>query len=279
MSAPGGGPLVGDVEKVANLIMEPKFAFFLGDVFADHHHAKLGRASGGPIGKLSNLFGLQTQCFKFMLAHEGLFDVRHSLPSLGFGLRSLAALQGKPGVFRQILGDAFEVVLGIVAEDEADATIVVPAVEMFRLRKIGVAPHEDFAKACTQARGASAIQRLGGAFVRGAIARPIDEAQDFAGVGERDEERVISPGAVVGDADACFVFRPRGHQGAVGVEDGASEEGVGLSPPDADANVIVDVLERVDVVAVEASAEIARRGGVGDALGAERVEEVDIVAA
>ena len=90
---------------------------------------------------------------------------------------------------------------------------------------------------------------------------------------------MIPAGAVVGEADARLVLSAGGHQGTVRVEDGAVEEGVWLLPPDADANVVVDVLQRVDVSAVEASAEIACRGGIGNALGVEGVEEVDIVAA
>jgi len=150
---------------------------------------------------------------------------------------------------------------------------------MFGLGKIGVTTHEDFAIAGTQASGTSAIERLGGTFVGRAIARSIDDAHDFAGVGQSDDQRVIPPGAVVGDADACFVLSAGGDQGTVRVEDGAVEEGVRLLPPDADANIVVDVLQRVDVIAVEASAEIACRGGIGDALGAEGIEEADIVAA
>ena len=51
------------------------------------------------------------------------------------------------------------------------------------------------------------------------------------------------------------------------------------STPNADADVVVDVLQRVDGVFVEASAEIAGGGGVGNALGAQGIEEVDVVAA
>ena len=44
------------------------------------------------------------------------------------------------------------------------------------------------------------------------------------------------------------------------------------------ADLIEDVLEGLDVVGGEASAEVACGGGVGDAVGAECVEEDDVVA-
>ena len=115
--------------------------------------------------------------------------------------------------------------------------------------------------------------------MRGTIARAIDEAHHFAGVGERDQERMITPGAIVGDVDTFFVLGIGGHQSAVGIENGAIEKGVGLLSPHADANLAVDVLQDVDGFGSEASAEIAGSGGIGNALGAEGVEEVDIVAA
>jgi len=59
-----------------------------------------------------------------------------------------------------------------------------------------------------------------------------------------------------------------------------TEDGQGtLLPPDADANVVEDVLQDVDVVDGKASAEIAGGGWIGDAAGAESVEEDGIIAA
>ena len=48
--------------------------------------------------------------------------------------------------------------------------------------------------------------------------------------------------------------------------------------PDADADVVIDVLQAVDAGRIEAPAEIASRGGIGNALGAQGVEIVDIIA-
>src|SRR5205823_5340488 len=45
------------------------------------------------------------------------------------------------------------------------------------------------------------------------------------------------------------------------------------------AHAVIDILQGVDVSDGKASAEVACGGGIGDALGAQRVEEVDVVAA
>src|SRR3954451_10625849 len=48
--------------------------------------------------------------------------------------------------------------------------------------------------------------------------------------------------------------------------------------PDLHAGLVEDVLEGLDVVGGEAAAEVAGGGGVGDSVGAQGVEEDDVVA-
>ena len=122
------------------------------------------------------------------------------------------------------------------------------------------------------------VDLLGGALVRGPVAGPVDDAEHLAGVGQRDDQRVITPGAVVGDIDALLAAGAGGDEGAVGVDDGLVEEVGRLLFPDLDPGLIEDVLEGLDVVGGEASAEVAGGGGVGDSVGAEGVEEDDVVA-
>ena len=73
---------------------------------------------------------------------------------------------------------------------------------------------------------------------------------------------------------------PRGvDQRAVQVDAGLGEERGGLPGPDLAADVVEDVEQRVDVLGLEAAAEVAGRGRVGNAAGAEGVEEDFVVAA
>ena len=87
------------------------------------------------------------------------------------------------------------------------------------------------------------IEAVGGAFVRGPVARTIDDAQDFAGVGQGDDQRMITPDAVVGDVHACL------HSPVVATRvpstsmRASSKKSAGCCCQTADAHVIEDVLQ------------------------------------
>src|SRR5512144_78926 len=89
---------------------------------------------------------------------------------------------------------------------------------------------------------------------------------------------MVAPGAVVSDVDAVLAAGPGGDERAIDVEDGLLEELGGLLLPDLDPCLIEDVLEGLDVVGGEAPTEVARGGGVGDAVGAEGVKGDEVVA-
>src|SRR5206468_511892 len=105
----------------------------------------------------------------------------------------------------------------------------------------------------------------------GPVARPVDDGQDLAGVGQRQHKRVVAPGAVVGDVHALLALAGGLDQGAVHVDARLREEGVRLRGPDADADVVEGVEQAVNVGAAEAAAEVAGGGRVGDAAGTEGV--------
>src|SRR5512135_3185072 len=89
---------------------------------------------------------------------------------------------------------------------------------------------------------------------------------------------MVTPGAVIGDVDALLAAGPGGDQRTVDVEHGLVEELGWLLSPELEPGLIEDVLEDLDVLGREAPAEVARGGGVGDAVGAEGIEEDDVVA-
>jgi len=153
-----------------------------------------------------------------------------------------------------------------------------PAVEMLGLREIGVAAQQDLVEAATQTGGGGCVERLGSAFVGWPIAGTIDDAQDLTGVGQGDDQGMVTPDAVVGDVHAEFALAGRGHERAISVEDGQAKEAGGLVPPNADADIVIDILQSIDVGFGEAPTEIAGGGWIRDALGAQSVEIIDIVA-
>jgi hypothetical protein len=66
--------------------------------------------------------------------------------------------------------------------------------------------------------------------------------------------------------------------GTSDLEEGFVEEVGRLLLPDLQPGLIEDILKDLDVVGGEAAAEVAGGGGVGDAVGAQGVEEDDVVA-
>jgi hypothetical protein len=89
---------------------------------------------------------------------------------------------------------------------------------------------------------------------------------------------MIAPGAVISDVDALLAAGAGDDEGAIDVEDGLVEELGRLLPPDLQSCPIEGVLEGLDIVRGEARAEVPGSSGIGDAVGAEGVEEDDVVA-
>jgi hypothetical protein len=99
------------------------------------------------------------------------------------------------------LGGLDELRDGVEAEDKAH-TVVRPAGEVDGLRERRIPAQEDILEAGAPAELDRAIEVAGRTFVRRPIAAAIDDEERLAGVGERDEQRVVAPDTVVGDAHA-----------------------------------------------------------------------------
>ena len=88
--------------------------------------------------------------------HDALLDVVGPLPRLRLDRVAGRPLQRLPGRGRQVLGEGLEVGRGVEAEDEADARVGVPAVEVLGLGEVGVAAEQDLAEAGAEADGQGA---------------------------------------------------------------------------------------------------------------------------
>src|SRR5208283_1795613 len=113
---------------------------------------------------------------------------------------------------------------------------------------------------------------LGSLLMRGAVAATIDQVERLGGVGQRDQERMITPGTVVSDINALFALGVGADEGTVGVQDGFLEKLGWLLGPDSQPRLIDSVHQSHDVLLGEATAEIPGCGGVGDTHGAQSVE-------
>jgi len=177
---------------------------------------------------------------------------------------------------RTILGD--QVGHRVDAEDEADVPGVVPAVQVHRLGEVGVAPQQERAEAGPPAQLDRPVEEAGRHLVRGAVAAAVGQEQRLGGVGQRDHQRVVAPGPVVGQVDALLAGRVGADDRAVGVDDRLIEEPLGLLSPDPEPGLVDGVHQVQDVAQAEPAAEVPGRGGVGDPHGAQGVE-VDLVVA
>ena len=168
--------------------------------------------------------------------------------------------------------------MGIDPEQEADIARVVPAVEIFGLAEVGVAAEVDPLEAGPPAQGDRLVEIGVGLLVRGAIAAAIDQVERLAGVGQRDHQGMIAPGAVVGDVDPLLALGVGADDGAIDIHDRLAEEVRGLLGPDPQPRGIDGFHQSDDVRSLEPTAEIARGGGVGDAVGVEGIKKDSVVA-
>src|ERR1035438_3347767 len=76
----------------------------------------------------------------------------------------------------------------------------------------GGAAEKDTPKTAAKTSGHGAIESLGSALMTGTIAGTIDDAQDFARVGQAEEQNLITPAAVVADVHAFFALTVGAHQ-------------------------------------------------------------------
>ena len=90
---------------------------------------------------------------------------------------------------------------------------------------------------------------------------------------------MISPSPVVGDIHAGLALAEGLDEDAIHVDAGEVEEFGRLSGPDGFADFVENVDEVGNVVGLEASAEVAGSGGIGNALSANGVEKSFVIAA
>ena len=176
-----------------------------------------------------------------------------------------------PRGFRQIVGIDETMHVDLQAEGEQHA-LFVPTIEMLRLAEVRVAEQVNAAKARRAAQGDRLVQTDGHALVRRPIAGAIRHPQDFARIAERDGREVIAALAVVGEVRAFLAFARRGNQNAIHIQARFLERLRRLPRPDIASLGVERLVRRFDMARREPPAEVAGRGGIGDPIGAQRVE-------
>src|SRR5262249_54089535 len=146
-----------------------------------------------------------------------------------------------------LVGYSHEIGRRVVAEDKTHPGVGVPTIQVFGLREIRVAAQQHLAEAAPETNLQAAVDFGSSAFVGGPIARTIDNAQYLASIGQSQHQRMVAPGAVVGDVHALLALTGGFHQGTVHVDDSLSEEGSRLLSPSLQARLVDDVLQEVNV--------------------------------
>ena len=187
-------------------------------------------------------------------------------------------LQFLPGYFRQSPNLIFQVFPGVIAKDEAYATILIPSVQVRSLGKIGIATEQYLAKATKKTGSCSSVELGGGTFMRRAITGAVDNAHHLARIGKAHEQRMVAPDAVVTDVNSFLVFGAGGYLDAIGVQYGFCEEVLRLLLPDLHANLIVDILKGGNITLSEPPAEITGSCWIRDTLSADGIQKIDVIA-
>src|SRR5207245_8360541 len=98
--------------------------------------------------------------------YELLLDVVGPLPRFGLDRVAGPTFQLPPGSLRQVFCQGPDVGHAVVAEDEADALVGVPAVEVLGLGEVGVATEQHASKAAAEADRQGPVHLPGRAPVR-----------------------------------------------------------------------------------------------------------------
>ena len=181
-----------------------------------------------------------------------------------------------PCRFFQILGQIDQFRRGIEAEDELNASVLVPAIQVPGLREVGIAPQEHRAKATLQTGLDTAVECWRCSLMTGTIAGAIDHGHHFAGVRQRDDQRMITPGAIVADVHALLARASGCHHGAIDIEPGLGEEVGWLLTPHLLTGLVKDVFQGQQRVGGEATAEVAGGRRIGKTLRAQQIK-IDFV--
>ena len=256
-------PVVSNIEKAFRVVEQFHLPLRNFEILPGNNYAIGFLAQRGRMFELGNVFLRKPSLLEFAASDDLILDVGPASAGLCFGLVFRAAHEPFPCLSRQFFDFFVKRGHGVDAENKAYA-VVVPAIEMGRLGKSRVAAKRDLFEARPTAQVDSTVEINVGSILAGAVAATIEDVERFARVSQGHEQGMIAPNAVVGDVHALLALAVGFHHGSVGVDDGLVEELLRLLAPDAHASFVEHLLQHVDLTRIEASAEVARGGRVGD---------------
>src|SRR6266566_2723544 len=149
---------------------------------------------------------------------------------------------------------------------------------MLGLRKVGVATQRDSAESAAAAQIDGPIEIGGRSLVAGTIAAAVKHVQRLVRVRQRDQQRMITPFALVTDVHALLALAGGLDDRAVAVDDGYLEKLLWLLAPHLEPRFVDRLLQQKNAPRVESPAKVAGRRGIGNPPRAQGVE-IDLVGA
>jgi len=231
---------------------------------------------------LGDVLGRQPQVLEVPLGDDRVLHVRRLRTRLGGYRIPRRARQRPPRRRLDQFRPKLQVQHGVDAKQELHVALCVPAVQVGGLGEVGVAAEQDALEPASAAQVDRLVQVPGGILMTRPVARSVQQEQRLLGVGQGDDQRVITPLPVVADVHPLFALGAGWGERAVGVDPGPIQERRlmgGVLPPDLETDGIERLLQRIDLPGrLEPPAEVAGRGRVGNAPGPQGIEVGLVVA-
>ena len=274
----GSCVVVGDVKESSGVVEQTLLALQNFQGLPDNDHAVVTIAGDWTVIELGNMLHVQANVLELTLLDNLLFDFCGASARFGFHLVPWLAVELFPRVLRQFFGNFIKLGHRVDSKNELHI-VIVPAIQMRRLRKVRVASQANFAKTGAATELDRSIKVGGRTFVTGAVAAAVEQIQRLVGVGQRNHQRMITPLVFVIDVDALFALAASGDHRTVAVDTGFVEELIGLLLPDFHASFVEDFLQGTDRVGIKPSAEVASSSRVRNPHRVKCIEISFIVAA
>ena len=207
--------VIGDVKKVADVVEQDVLALLDRQIFLQRDDPVGPRAGGGLVVEINHRFADGRDVLEAALPDDAVLDTRRPRARLQRPVG--AAHQRRVQRGRRGLPPLHHCLRGVVPEDEAHAGVG-PAVKGPREGKVGVAPQEDIGEPGPTAQRDRLVEIRQHALVRGPVAAAVLEEERLPGVGERDDEWVVTPEAGVGNVHPLFAGARRRDQRPVAID-------------------------------------------------------------
>jgi len=189
--------------------------------------------------ELGDIFRAQTDVLVLALTYDSFLDVSWLGSFLGLDLVLRRARKAFPGALLELLRLRGDDRYRRTTEDEAQS-VIIPAIQMLGLRERCIAADGDLSKPGSIAEIYGTVDPVRRALLRWSVSAAIDEVQRLSRLRQRDEQRVVSPRALVRHIHPFLALAGRLGDDAVDVDCRLGEEVGVLLPPHSKSGLVED---------------------------------------